>query len=41
MEQWQLTPPVPSDGPHLSLVVDEAVEEALGELGVEPQQETA
>jgi predicted signal transduction protein with EAL and GGDEF domain len=39
MEEWQLTPPAPAEpveaGPHLSLVVDEAVEEALGELGVE------
>jgi EAL domain-containing protein (putative c-di-GMP-specific phosphodiesterase class I) len=40
MEEWQLTPPAPApvpppEGPHLSLVVDEAVEEALGELGVD------
>jgi predicted signal transduction protein with EAL and GGDEF domain len=37
MEAWQLTPPTADAGPHLSLVVDEAVEEALSEIGAEEQ----
>ena len=39
LEAWQLTPPAPDDVPHLSLVVDEAVEEAISEIIAE--EETA